>query len=166
MGRSVDYLSNANTVCYEDVSWMGMEKRCECEELNPHDAVICEGCEADIRNIEPTYNEGHTDFDWWIEDIIIYRFTNKYPSLESVDRWDGRETKIILENNLIEVGVSEYCGLASISMRAKEDDYDGRIDNLANRMADYVGEWMNDNIGDIVKQGAFSNGEGVYKKKD
>ena len=130
MGRSVNYLSNAHTVCFEDVSMIDDE------------------------------------FGWGMfKSDLVETFNDKYKSMEECDRWDCNETSIIVENQLIEVGISEYCGLASVSMRVKDfdgyDDYSG----LAERFANHVGVWMEENIGDYVKLGTFSNGEAVYEKK-
>jgi len=175
MGRSVSYLSNTHTVCYYDVSWMGMESVAVCDECNEHyyepyqddqpvEQTHCCGVELEYADV---YNESHCDWDWFMESIID-QFTTKYPSLGTCDRWEGNEDRIFLENELIELGVSEYCGLVSVSMRAKDDFYSseaGKL-NLAARMADYVGKWMDANIGDYNKVGTFSNGEGVYERKD
>lgn len=174
MGRSVSYLSNAHTVCYYDVSWMGMESVAVCEECDEHyyepyqddlspEQTHC--CDIELE-YEDKYNESHCDWDWFMESITD-QFTAKYPSLDTCNRWDGNEDHIFLENELLELGVSEYCGLASVSMRVK-DDFDsseaGKL-NLAARMADYVGKWMDANIGDYNRVGGFSDGTSVYEKK-
>ena len=39
------------------------------------------------------------------------------PSLYEADGWAGREDRILLQNGHVEIGVSEYCGLAAIWMR-------------------------------------------------
>ena len=175
MGRSVSYLSRAHTVCYYDVSYMGMESVAVCEECDEHyyepydddqpvEQSHCCGVELDYKD---NYDEGHCDWDWFIESITD-QFRAKYPSLESCSTWEGNEDHIFLENELIEVGVSEYCGLASVSMRAKEDFYcseAGKL-NLANRFAHYVGKWMDVNIGDYNRVGGFSDGTSVYERKD
>lgn len=178
MGRGVSSLSNATTVVYQDVSWIGMEQGATCEHCNEYyyhpyedeseyETTHCCGTEL---TYEDVYREDHDDWDWFIEGLV-YQFTTKYPSLTQCDRWEGREDYIFLENELIEVGVAEYCGLASISVRPidNEERYytqgEAGKANLANRMAGYVAKWMDATIGDSSKVGTFSNGESVYEKK-
>lgn len=94
---------------------------------------------------------------------------NRYKSFSECDEWEGNETKIILENNLAIVGISEYCGLTSISIAPKEFRYYEK-DNTAlaikwiNSISDNLEKLLDKNFDCYRKVGTFSNGESVYSK--
>ena len=175
MSRSVDYLTNADAVVYEDVSKMGWYKACT-EDCAMQLGDVCDDCGADISKVEPEYCEmiGQDEWEWWLRDIsdqIVARF----PSIEEADYWDHRyhgqsETRIFLENRFVEVGVSEYMGLASISCRVHaslhDDIYpeDNSLLPLAERFVDNFSDWMKKNLGSYRKVATFSNGESMYEK--
>ena len=146
MGRSVDYLSNSHTVCYEDISWMRYDENEEYCELQASD-----------------------NWDFWKENIVE-SFKNAL-SLEDIDTWEGREVHVILEDEYIQVAVSEYCNLASISMSIKDpsdyldDEEYKQYEKDANERANKVGKWMEENVGDLVKVGGFSDGTSIYEIK-
>lgn len=106
----------------------------------------------------------YTEDTWqyFVEDITE-QLIDKFKSLDTVDEWDGRETKIILENSFVQIGISEYCGLASVSVRIHED-IDRDKSGLAERFISAVERKLED-MSELVKQGTFSNGEGVYRVK-
>jgi len=94
----------------------------------------------------------------------------KYPSMITVDRWEDREDHIFLENSLAEIAISEFGGLACISIRPKElTDIYGNETGTG-----FGGKWIAQTWGGLkeiiagiagklyIKTGAFSNGEGVY----
>lgn len=150
MGRSVDYLNNAERVNY--FQW-------------PTLWVYDEDTDTDVE----------TDEYWDAEDIISdirETITSNYPGFDPCSRWDGRETHIILEGYGLEIGLSEYCGLATLSVRVdqKELDY---CDTDEEADAEYQKclAWINENWDEAAKHwnqyakiGSFSNGEGVYEK--
>ena len=109
--------------------------------------------------------EGENEWDW--DDFfsnISYGLKAKFPSLENCERWDGRETRIFLENNLVEVGISEYCGLVSVSIRAKEGK-EAIGENWIDKVAANFEKVIRGNCGDVYRKvGSFSNGEGVFEK--
>ena len=134
MGRSVDYLKRAQHVAYFD--WPCWEDEYGEEYCEYAHEVI-----QDIRN------------------VIMERFPEFYVE----DKWDGRETHIILSGYGTEIGLSEYYGLATLSIRV-EDDTDDDVDK--------VEKWIDENWPSISeyydkyrKVGTFSNGEGVFEKK-
>jgi hypothetical protein len=97
MGRSVNYLNNAEVVLYF-----------------PFENEYFENGE---------YNEYLSQMNW--DDMVINisaEIRAKLPSYYKVDKWDNRETKIILENNLCVIGISEYCGLVSLSVAPRDSD--------------------------------------------
>jgi hypothetical protein len=135
MGRSVAYLSNSLHEVYVDVS------------------------EFD--------NDG-MDWDDWVENISA-ELRHKFPSLRKTEEWDGRETRIFLDNLHCEIGVSEYSGLASISIRARQDIDSNRVpiaENWIDLVWNNIEKVVQDFSGEVyVKQGSFSNGEGVFNVK-
>jgi len=109
---------------------------------------------------------------WEWEDFksdIVSIIKEKYKSFSECDEWEGNETKIILENNLAIVGISEYCGLTSISIAPKEFRYYEK-DNTAlaikwiNSISDNLEKLLDKNFDCYRKIGTFSNGESVYSK--
>lgn len=99
---------------------------------------------------------------------ISSAITAKYPSLSECEDWDGRETRIFLRNSFAEIGISEYCGLASISIRMYESDYDQPKVGLAARWIATAWDGITKILGEMYplygKSGTFSNGEGVYAR--
>lgn len=150
MGRSVDYLNNAERVNY--FQW-------------PTLWVYDEDTDTDVE----------TDEYWDAEDIISdirETITSNYPGFDPCSRWDGRETHIILEGYGLEIGLSEYCGLATLSVRVDQSVLD-YCDTEEEADAEYQKclAWINENWDEAAKHwnqyakiGSFSNGEGVYEK--
>lgn len=113
-----------------------------------------------------TEDEFTSQEDWnWFKDDITERLIEIAPSLTQVTRrWNSNEVRIILENDLVEVGLSEYCGLASVSIRPNENRRNTK-EALANKWISQI--WpkfikMYDKTR-LNKIGTFSNGEGVYE---
>lgn len=136
MGRSVSYLSNAVHKTFVDVSEM-----------------------------DESY-----DWDDFLRNIK-YALKKKFPSLtDCKNEWDDRETTIILDNYHCQIGISEYCGVASISIRVNESSRDENNLSLSKNWIDQVWDNMlkvmqkNTGYDFLVKQGSFSNGEGIYNK--
>ena len=145
MGRSVNYLNNAERVNYFQwpVLW-----------------VYDEDTDTDVETDE------YWDAREVIEDIQETIISN-FPEFDRCNRWDGREVHVILEGYGVEIGLSEYCGLASLSVRVLEcydlDDQDAYDKAL---------KWIDDNWDDASKYwnryqkiGTFSNGESIYETK-
>ena len=143
MGRSVNYLNNAVTIIYFTSEYLNSE------------------LEGEI-------------FAW--EDFVInlkYDIMNKLKSYVKSDKWDNQETQIILENELCNIGISEYCGLYSLSVAPI--DFDGYYpeDNAKINFAEHHAKQIEKTLCKILKDnrctvlnrlGTFSNGEGVYEK--
>jgi hypothetical protein len=158
MGRSVSRPSGS-IVCYDDVSKLGYVKICpECD-CTSYDNV-CDNCGHDISSVDFAYDEGQADcdFEWYIENLTE-SLIKKYPTLSSCDKWLDREDHAILENDKSYVGISEYCGLLSIWMVAKDDE-SGAERYVKAREKSFV-----NSFGSLRKIGTFSNGEGVYERK-
>ena len=97
MGRSVSYLDNAEVVIYFPIE-NELNEQGECDDflsqLNWDDLVSNLQCE--IKAKLPSYSV-------------------------CKNKWDNRETRIILENDLCNIGISEYCGLVSLSVAPKNE---------------------------------------------
>lgn len=125
---------------------------------------------AHVAYFDVSYMEDSYEWDDF-KDNITSALTDKYPSLsEETRKWDNNETQIILENTHCEIGLSEYCGLASLSIRVYESDYNWDKLGLAAQWIDKV--WPNmlsllrANVGadQLSRIGTFSNGESIYQK--
>lgn len=90
--------------------------------------------------------------------------TRRFPSMsEAGRRWSGREDRIILENGVAEVSISDYCGLASVCLaplRPGDPLCDGWCALVA---ANFEAE-LNRAFGGLRRVGFFSNGEAVYER--
>ena len=142
MGRSVDYLNNAEYVIYFTADWIDEE-----EELS---------------------SMNWEDFMSNLTSEIFHKLKSYY----EVEELDGRETKIFLKNELAEIGISEYCGLYSLSIRAKEClgyySYEKNIDGLSKHHCQQVRKTLEKALKDsggklLNRLGTFSNGNGVYE---
>ena len=150
MGRSVDYLNDAISITYFE--WPSIE----------------------IYNEETDEFEASNeleDGDIVGDDIKNYIISN-FPEFEEVNKFDGRETAIILEGYGTQIGLSEYCGLASLSIRVDEHELPYSWDEDYNTEYDKVVEWINSNWDQISapynrlnKIGQFSNGEAIFELK-
>lgn len=124
MGRSVNYLSNADAVYFHQLD------------------------EEEIQ-----------DFDFLLEDIREY-VMYKYPEFEAVDEWEDRDVNVILQSPLVEIAISEYRGVISLSARTLEDaDQDKASTWIEHFFKRAIAPWAK-----ARKIGTFSNGEAVYEE--
>ena len=107
------------------------------------------------------------DLDWYdfIEDVRSI-IEHRFPSFVRVDKWDGREERRILENNLARVVICEYCGLVSINLAVREDgDYYIDRQPLAEHWCRQIAPKFEALFSDRLRRIATaSNGESFYKK--
>jgi hypothetical protein len=134
MGRSVNYLDNAEVIIYFNL---------EIEE------------------------NGQLSWDDTIENLKS-SIQKRLPSYSQVDKWDNRETKIILQNYLCNIGVSEYCGLVSLSVAPRNNDFVNEHESLAKHHAGQIEKTLQKIVDDItgsrlIRKGTFSNGTGVFE---
>jgi hypothetical protein len=136
MGRSVDYLSRSQKVVY---------------------------IPFEVENEFDSEFDSEFEWDCFYEDLINI-LCEKYPSLYTVkNKWDGRETRIILENDLCQIGLSEYCGLVSVSIRVNEYyEYYNIAESWINRIN--FEKVLNEKFNALHKIGTFSNGESIYER--
>ena len=103
MGRSVDYLNNAEKVNY--FQW-------------PTLSVYDPETDRDVETDEYE-DDDYEDAEYVIE-YIQETIKSNFPDFDNCSHWDGRETHIILEGHGVEIGLSEYCGLATLSVRVDQ----------------------------------------------
>jgi hypothetical protein len=143
MGRSVNYLDNAEVVLYF-----------------PFD---------DDKNEAGEYDENLASLFWDdMIDNLTYSIKAKLPSYYKTDKWGNRETRIILENSLCNIGISEYCGLVSLSVAPKNNEYDAWHEAFALRHANQIKGTLERVLHDLGLKnlhriGTFSNGEAVFE---
>ena len=150
MGRSVNYLNNAERVNYFD--W-------------PTIWTYDEDTDTDVDTGE------FWDAYEVIEDVQS-SIMERYPEFSTCKDWDGRETQIILEGYGVQIGLSEYCGLASLSVRVNDELLQYfETDEEADKEEQKVKDWINTHWDEVSKYwnkykkiGTFSNGEAVYQK--
>jgi len=150
MGRSVSVASGAFAVAYKDCSRLGYVT----EDENGKELA------------EPYYDEllGQDDWDCWIESIVE-KMKHYFPSFAKCDKWLGREDRAILENSFAYFGISEYCGLVSLWLVAKDGDEQA---GLRKRWTEQIVGTFEKQFSELKKLGTFSNGEAVFErvKKD
>jgi hypothetical protein len=111
------------------------------------------------------YDSGD-DFQWSLDDFAE-QICKAFPSASKCDEWPGREDHAVAENSFAYFGVSEYCGLVSMWVAPKHDDYatstglrDRWIDSIGPKFAKVCGNCF----GQSLKQvGRFSNGEAFFQ---
>jgi hypothetical protein len=150
MGRSVSYLNNAEFVLYFPAP-NGLDENGE-------------------------YNEDLANLEWdCMMDNLTFEIMNKLPSYYKVEEWDNRETRIFLQNKLCNIGISEYCGLVSLSVAPINRDCqysDSQYkENFAKQHARKIKKTLQKIIDDsgltrLNKIGSFSNGECLYQKAE
>jgi len=143
MSRSVNYLNDAVYVGYINFQ-----------------------CDSENIDVDSEY-EWECFRDWLADELKA-----KYKSFfREWDKWEGNETRIILENNFVSVGLSAYCGLVSISIAPRYSEY-GDFENLAINWINQVSSGVDKILAScpwgeqLNKVGSFSNGEGVFEKSN
>jgi len=119
--------------------------------------------------IDVSYME---DSDEWNDfmDSLKYVILTKYKSFEDDDHYIGRELTSVLSNQHAQIVVSEYCGLASVSLAPIEfDGYgeDSSLQNIANAWCNLVSDnfkkLIDKHFNSLNKVATFSNGESMYE---
>ena len=101
--------------------------------------------------------DSYLEWEFFVEDITT-TLREKYPSLEPADRWEGRECHVFLENRLVFITISEYCGLVALSVRVQPTtDYPG----LAEHWMECISNPFTRPLALIARA---SNGEAFYQE--
>ena len=87
-----------------------------------------------------------------------------FEGYEPCDRWTGREDHVILEGELSEISVSEYCGIVAVCLAPLDPDIVTHV-NACAAAAPYFFALLQKAFPDsfLRKVGTFSNGESVYE---
>ena len=149
MSRSVNYLTGAtNIVYFEWPRYYYYNEITEQDELS----------------------EDYEDSQFVIEDIQE-SIISEFPEYQRSQKWDGREVSIILKGYGTEIGLSEYCGLTSLSIRIDEDQLPYSWDDNYDEVYNDVEKWINENwakisapYNELNKIAVFSNGEAIFEK--
>lgn len=151
MGRSVDYLNNNEYVIYFTADW-----------INENEAGA--------------YDEFLAMDNWeMFKENLISEITFKLKSYNECEKWDGRETQIFLENNLAEIGISEYCNLYSLSIRAKNHEFYNGYGQVKEGFAKHHCKQVRQALEKALinagakllnRIGTFSNGVGVFERNN
>jgi hypothetical protein len=151
MGRSVNYLNRALLISYFE--WPTLWIYNEETGIDENSDELMDGYEV------------RQD----IQESII----SEFPEYEYSKKWDNNETAIILTGYGTEIGLSEYCGLATLSIRIDENDLAYYEEDEYNEQYDKIEAWINENWAKISagyneynKIGTFSNGESVFEKNN
>lgn len=115
-------------------------------------------------------SEFQDEFEWgFFKENIIDQLKRAFPSLAEADSWIGREDHVVLENGHCKVTISEYCGLAAISLVPENHDcyYSEDIakQNLADHWCTQVAGKFENLLGELNKIGTFSNGEAIFERR-
>jgi hypothetical protein len=106
------------------------------------------------------------DSDDWTNDLeaVSSYMQELWPSLYEDESWEGNEVRVFLRNNMVEVSVSEYCGLTALSLSVSENAEDYGQVGIATHWIEQVADKFLKTFGEYSKVGTFSNGESVYEK--
>ena len=180
MGRSVSVPHNAQVVAYQ---WHDSYCYCwDCDQKveddtcpNDHsghdvemvgDKPFCYDCDQFVgEDWEYPHSVSWTS-DWGDDpeeflDYVRYGCKEYWPSLEKADRWIGREDHVVLENWLVDIGVSSYCGVVAVWI-VPTDNPETR--GLAWHWVDQIRDRFLEMFGQMRRIGHFSNGNAVYEK--
>jgi len=107
------------------------------------------------------------DWEWDnFKEDIAESCKSVWPSLDDCDEWLDREDHAILENTLVYIGLSEYCGLVSIWIVPKNFDGYDDYEPLAHHWIGQIEDRFTEMFSELVYGGSFSNGEAVFHYKD
>lgn len=104
------------------------------------------------------------EFDW-ADEVADFRWQVRHlwPSAYATDHWLGREDRVVAANRHAYFGLSEYCGLVSYWLVPRDDT--GHPELSAAWCLQVAPRFVKE-FGTLSKVGTFSNGGGVYERKD
>lgn len=162
MGRSV--WTQSDSIC-DVFRWLDSGGYCEhCEMLTyAGDNNKCDECGAELApDDDGDYSQSEfDDFVYWVRDAL----SDKFPSFNKADSWPERESHCILENELAQIVISEYCGLVSLGVVPTGDTGYYQLDGLARAWCmQNVVPFVRETWGELQRVATMSNGESVYIK--
>lgn len=108
--------------------------------------------------------------DWQdLQDNIIYAIISKYKSFISTPnqwaKWPYRENKILLENDHVQVSISEYCGCGAVSIFVRDDtEYPELAEYWLSQTWKTLLQIISEYVTTLRRIGTFSNGVAVFEK--
>lgn len=95
---------------------------------------------------------------------LSHLLIKQFPSLYESEEYIGREDRAFVENDLVYIGLSEYCGIISVWVKPKDQYYDFGC-RFARQIENKLKQIINDVFGiRLTKTGTFSNGESIYNR--
>ena len=104
-----------------------------------------------------------------LQDNIICEVTSKYKSfIQTPNQWvkyPYRENKILLENDHVQISISEYCGCGAVSVFVRDDtEYPELAEAWLNQVWDNLCKTIGLYVTVLNRLGTMSNGVGVFEK--
>lgn len=118
---------------------------------------------AYLHPFQPEFDDREFEWKSFVEDLVDVLHT-KYPSLRPCARWQGRENKVVLENQVFEVSVSEYYGLVAICLAPLDPDIGFSLAATERLKLGFI-KHIHKNYKScaLFLLGHASNGEGVFR---
>jgi len=111
------------------------------------------------------------DFEWAeFKDDLKSTLMSKYKSLSPCESntWAGNEDLALLENDLVYIGISDYCGLSCVWVIPKNyyEEYEGLALNWCHMIEKSLFKLLNANYSTLFRIGGFSDGTSVYQRRE
>ncbi len=121
--------------------------------------------------VQVAYLNDHFDEEWEWDDFIWEiqeALKRRFPSLSNDSGWLGREDRIVLSNELAQVTISEYYGVASVALVPREfESYYSSLEALSKVWCQRIKftEKINKDFASraLRRIGTFSNGEAILE---
>jgi len=118
-----------------------------------------------------TYDDFDLASEDWQDlcDNIICAITSKYKSFISTPNqwaeWPYRENRILLENDHVQISISEYCGCGAVSVFVRNDtEYPELAEHWLLQTWKTISQIVSKYVSVIHRVGTFSNGISIYRK--
>ncbi|KKN53862.1 hypothetical protein LCGC14_0598210 [marine sediment metagenome] len=105
-----------------------------------------------------------------LQNNIICAITARYKSFVNTPnqwaRWPYRENCILLENDHIQISISEYCGCGAVSVFVRGDtEYPELAEHWLNQVWTTLSKLIGKYVIVINRIGTFSNGCAIFNRK-
>jgi hypothetical protein len=107
--------------------------------------------------------------DWKdLQDNIICAITSRYKSfIVTPNQWAEypyRENKILVENDHVQISISEYCECGAVSVFVRNDtEYPELTEHWLLQVWDNLYKIISEHVTVLHKLGTMSNGVGIFK---
>lgn len=152
MGRSV--LTHPRAVVVAYTSWdTSYEEYIEGWDDDP-----------DMMPSEQVYYDFYAPEDWRdTQEWFVEQCQDMWPSLWETSRYPHDEVHTVLENNLIEISVSEYCGLTALCI-APRNDIEDSLSGLAIHVAEQMEAKFDKAFNTYYRVATFNDGTSMYEE--